>query len=261
MIKRRVQKLEERLEELSSQISNLPIRPPPPTTSAAQTTLFGKLPSATRRYVSPLPISGPGSASNSASYVASWSEAASTSSLLHDDDGCDIVDRGLLTLDCARTLLDTFRFSYTNYFPFVILPPDTTVESLRREKPFLFLSIVAVAVFGNTPLQRLLGKEMQKQIASRIVMRNEKSLDILQGLLVHLAYYHYFFSRENQQTYLMIQLSLTLIYELGLHHPARPKRFEEGPTEWGKMGSAERYGKRTAEEIRTFLGIFVVSDE
>jgi hypothetical protein len=259
MINRRVQKLEERLEELFSRISNIHTQPSPIT--SAQTTPFGKLPSTAPQHIGSSPIHGAGSASNSASHVASWSEAASTPSLVHDDGGCDIVDRGLLTLDCARTLFDTFRCSYMNYFPFVILPPDTTVESLRRVKPFLFLSILAVAVLGNSHLQRLLGKEMQKQIAVRIVMRNEKTLDILQGLLVHLAYYHYFFSRENQQMYLMIQLSLTLIYELGLHHPGRPKTAEGGPIEWGKMGSAERYGKRTAEEIRTFLGIFVLSDE
>jgi hypothetical protein len=247
MINRRVQKLEERLEELFSRISNIHTQPSPPTTSAAQTTPLEKLPSTAPQHIDSSPIYGPGS--------------ASTPSLVHDDDGCDIVDQGLLTLDCAQTLFDTFRCSYTNYFPFVVLPPNTTVESLRREKPFLFLSILAVAVFGNSHLQRLLGREMQKQIAIRIVMRNEKTLDILQGLLVHIAYYHYFFSRENQQMYLMIQLSLTLTYELGLHHPARPKTVEGGPTEWGKMGSAEKYGKRTAEEIRTFLGIFVLSDE
>ncbi|RFU35506.1 hypothetical protein B7463_g797, partial [Scytalidium lignicola] len=260
----RFQKLEERLEELVSQISNInnsQTQPSTPTTSAAQTTPFGKPFSTALRYDGPLPLSGSGSTSNSASHVPSWSEAAPIPSLLHGDNEWDVVDRGLLTQDCARTLFDTFRYSYMNYFPFVILPPETTVESLRREKPFLFLSIMAVAVCGNFPLQRILGKEIQKQIATRIVMRNEKTMDILQGLLVHIAYYHYFFSKENQQIYLMVQLSLTLIYELGLHHPARTKRFEEAPTEWGKMGSAERYGERTAQEIRTFLGIFVLSDD
>lgn len=121
---------------------------------------------------------------------------------------------------------------------------------------------MAVSAFDNSPLQRLLGKELQKQIAIRIILRDEKNLDLLQGLLVHIAYYHYFFTRENQQMYLMVQLALTLVHELGLHHSARPgKHLEGASTHWGKMGSAETYGERSGEELRSFLGIFILADE
>lgn len=261
---RRLQKLEERLDELVSQLShtNDQRQTTLSTSPTTRTASLGKPPSTLRQCSGPPPISVPGSASNPGSNVTSLTEAVSTPSFLRGDNGTDIIDRGILTLDYARTLFDTFRYSYTTYFPFLILPPNTTAESLRRNKPFLFLSIMAVAAFSNSSLQRLLGREIQTQIATKIVMRNEKSLDILQGLLVHLAYYHYFFTPENHQTHLLVHFTLALVHELGLHHsPRLKKKFDGAPTELGKMGSAERYGTRTAEEIRTFLGIFVLSDE
>ncbi|KAJ9200792.1 transcriptional regulator family: Fungal Specific TF [Paecilomyces variotii] len=262
----RVEKLEERLAELVSELSHINNhqrqRTPSPTSSIARTTSLGKLPSTVPQYTGSPPISVPGSASNPGTNVASWNETVPAPSLLHDDEGTDIIDRGILTMDYARALFDTFRYSYTIHFPFVILPPDTTAECLRRKKPFLFLSIMAAAAVSNPSLQRLLGTEIRQQIATRIIIRNEKNLDLLQGLLVHLAYHHFFFAPENHQTYLIVNLALTLVHELGLNHSARLKKNLDGvPTELGKMGSAERYGQRTTEEIRTFLGIFVLSEE
>lgn len=129
---RRVQRLEERLDELVSQLSNInnQRQPTPSTSSTPRTASVGKLPSTVLQYRDSPPICDPSSASNPGSNVASWNEAVSTPSLLHGDDGIDIIGRGILTLDHARTLFDTFRYSYTSYFPFLILPPDTTVESL-----------------------------------------------------------------------------------------------------------------------------------
>lgn len=208
----------------------------------------------------PSPVAEP--TLNLGSNIRPWNVAGTNPSFLDVDDEPDIIDRGILVLGDARELLETFRRSFMTSFPFVVLPADTTAESLRREKPFLFLSILAVAAFRNSALQLSLGKEIQRQIATRIIMRNEKNLDILQGLVIYIAYYHFFFVSENQQIYLLIQLTLAMIHELGLDHSPRSKKASDGtPVDWAKEGSAERSGQRTTDEIRTFLGVYVLSDE
>ncbi|KAH8806171.1 hypothetical protein F5884DRAFT_470427 [Xylogone sp. PMI_703] len=264
----RVQKLEEKLEGLIKELGQLHNQnsstlQTSSSSSSAQATSPEKLPSTTSQDVLSSSVSVPSATPNIKLPTggSSWSDAAPTPSLLHDDDSTDIIDRGILTLDYARTLLDTFNYSYAAFFPFIVLPASTTVESLRREKPFLFLVIMAAAAFSNTPLQHFLGKEIQKQVAIKMIVCNERSLDMLQGLVIYLAYGQYFFSAENQQITLMTQLALTLVFELGLHHSPRPKKFVGPPEDFGKMGSAERCGKRTTEEIRAFLAIFVLSDD
>ncbi|KAJ9296261.1 transcriptional regulator family: Fungal Specific TF [Paecilomyces variotii] len=153
----RVEKLEERLAELASKLSHINHQrqlTPSPASTTARITSLGRLPSTVPQYTGSPPISVPGSASNPGTNAISWNETVSAPSLLHDDDGTDIIDRGILNMDYARTLFDTFRYSYTPNFLFVILPPDTTAECLHHKKPFLFLSIMATAAFSNPSLQR-----------------------------------------------------------------------------------------------------------
>ncbi|RFU27367.1 hypothetical protein B7463_g8968, partial [Scytalidium lignicola] len=210
---RRVQKLEERLEGLIKELGQLHNQGPPPpiqnssSSSSTQATSPAKLPSSAPPRLATPPVSIPSVAPNAQPPCGSWSDAASTPSLLCNDATPDIISRGILTLDYARTLLDTFRYSYTTFFPFVILSANTTVESLRREQPFLFLCIMGATAFSNTSLQHFLGKEIQKQIATKLV------------------------------------LALTLVFELGLHHTPRPKKFVGPPEDFGKMGSAERISR------------------
>ena len=74
------------------------------------------------------------------------------------------------------------------HFPFVVVPPHMAAHQLRQEKPFLFLAILASSSCENLPLQRRLGKEIKEQIATRMVINGEVSFDLLQGLLVYLAW-------------------------------------------------------------------------
>jgi hypothetical protein len=70
----------------------------------------------------------------------------------------------------------------------VIIPPDVSVHHLRQNKPFLFLAILAAASYENMPLQRSLGAEVKKAVSARMILNGEVSFDMLQGLLVYLAW-------------------------------------------------------------------------
>lgn len=84
-------------------------------------------------------------------------------------------------------LLDEFR-SRQSLFPFVVVLPNWNVHSMTAERPFLLLAILATASSKYPRLQRTLAAVLKDTLANRVVVRGEKDLDLLQGLLVHLAW-------------------------------------------------------------------------
>lgn len=161
--------------------------------------------------------------------------------MLHDLGGLASVERQL----------ETFRRSSANYFPFVIIAPTVSVEVLRDNNPFLFLCIMAVTSFENPALQRKLGKEVMKQICDRLVMGHEASMDLLQGLLVFVAWYQYFCVPGKHQYFLMLQLCVNMCHELRLDLNEKGKRsLEEGQNQ----GST-----RNPAEMRALLGTYCLA--
>lgn len=58
----------------------------------------------------------------------------------------DVVGRGLVSEEKARQLLDEYMTTTGQLFPFVLLPPTVTLSSMRRERPFVLLAILAVTM-------------------------------------------------------------------------------------------------------------------
>jgi hypothetical protein len=119
------------------------------------------------------------------------SRTRSTSVTESDDGDKDIIDRGILSLETAENYLESFKSILTPHFPFVVISPQVSAVHLRHEKPFLFLAIMASTSYDNMPLQRSLGAEVKIAVASRVILNGEVSFDLLQGLLVFLAWYAY----------------------------------------------------------------------
>jgi len=101
----------------------------------------------------------------------------------------DVIDQGLLTIDAANALLRGYRTTLTPYCPFVIISPRINAEKLRRERPFLFLAIITAALYDNMPLQRKLEMEVKKTISECMIGGGKITFEVLQGLLVHIAWY------------------------------------------------------------------------
>lgn len=75
------------------------------------------------------------------------------------------------------------------YFPCITLGADETVKSLARERPFVLLAILA-CTSGNHSLQghRLYDEEFRKVLGLKVVAGGERSLELLQGLLIYCAW-------------------------------------------------------------------------
>jgi hypothetical protein len=147
--------------------------------------------------------------------------------------------------------LGMFQRDFVNYFPFVVVPPTVSVEALRHDNPFLFLCIMAVASFEEPMLQRRRGQEIKKQICDRLVMGHEVSMDLLQGLLVYVAWYQYFCVPGKHQYFLMLQLCVNMCHELRLDLNEKGKRQPD------EAQIQER--PRSLAEMRALLGTYCLS--
>ncbi|KAJ4050268.1 hypothetical protein NW761_005061 [Fusarium oxysporum] len=167
----------------------------------------------------------------------------------------DVVDRGFISLAEAQTLLDNYRNKAVQHFPFVPISSETTVASLRATKPFLFMCIMATMKFDNCSIQRQIGEEIRNQAHQRVLMQSESTLEILQGLLIYLAWYQYFFiSYEKQQIVPIAQLCVSLVQNLGLdQNPDNMRRkVDLGPDET----APGRKAAQSAEQLRALLGTY-----
>ncbi len=100
----------------------------------------------------------------------------------------DVIEDGFLTMERANHLVGIYKSTLTTHFPFVVVPPQTTADTLRQEKPFLFLAILTSASFHDMPLQRILGNVVKQTINDRTMQGDTASFELLQGLLVFLAW-------------------------------------------------------------------------
>jgi hypothetical protein len=98
-----------------------------------------------------------------------------------------VIDQRNLSIDRAEELLRSFRYM-SSYFPFVIVHPMATVQSLSRTSLFLLLAILASDSTADFQLHHQLDHEFKRVLSAKVVIEGQKSLDFLQGLLAYTAW-------------------------------------------------------------------------
>ncbi|KAG5814427.1 hypothetical protein H9Q74_002671 [Fusarium xylarioides] len=95
--------------------------------------------------------------------------------------------RGLLSFEKGQEFLDIFRMRMSPHFPFVIVAESVTIQGLVQDRPTLCVAILAAASHEDLKLQQNLGKLFNEIVLVRMIKGPFATLDMLQGLLVHLA--------------------------------------------------------------------------
>lgn len=103
-------------------------------------------------------------------------------------------------------------------YPFVIVPPMCSAANLRSSRPFLMSAIRMVASFRSLRSMRAQMCYLMTHISDHVLMRSERSLDLLQGIIVMLGWYQYHCFMHAQMNNL-IMLAMSLTAELGLNRP------------------------------------------
>ncbi|KEY67657.1 hypothetical protein S7711_09077 [Stachybotrys chartarum IBT 7711] len=84
--------------------------------------------------------------------------------------------------------LDIFRECHLPCFPFIVFSPGTSPDQIRQERPVLWLGIrYATSILAAERKQ--LDQKLRAVFAQKIVVEGERSMDLLQGLIVFLAWY------------------------------------------------------------------------
>lgn len=155
--------------------------------------------------------------------------------------------------DADEVLLDRFRTNMLPLFPFVVISPHTSASELESKKPFLFSCIKMIASVNNTRSMQAQMYHIMKHISDNMILRSERSLDLLQGLVVTLGWYHHHCVMHGQMNNLM-QLATSLLGDLGLNrHALLPER-----TRILVLNPLEP-SPRTNEDRRIMLGVWYLS--
>ncbi|KND92192.1 hypothetical protein TOPH_03057 [Tolypocladium ophioglossoides CBS 100239] len=96
----------------------------------------------------------------------------------------------------AEVYLSKFRDWLTN-FPFMHMPPGLTAKDLRRERPFLWM--------------------VREEVARRLVLNHERTMDMLLGLLAYLGWAT-MNTGPGTKPFLILysQMAATILFEMGL---------------------------------------------
>lgn len=102
-------------------------------------------------------------------------------------DIIDVIQMGIISYQEAEVLLKASLSDYGG-FPWVVFPSQLPLNVFRRERPSLLLSLLALASRKQATLHASLERELKKGVAAKVIMDGGLDLDLLQGLMVYLAW-------------------------------------------------------------------------
>lgn len=77
----------------------------------------------------------------------------------------------------------------TNHFPYVIIPEACPATTLVEERPMLAQAVFVVTTWRSADRQRALKDKFMRDLSERYFIKSERSLDLLQALIVYFGWY------------------------------------------------------------------------
>ncbi|KAK0289346.1 hypothetical protein LTR35_002543 [Friedmanniomyces endolithicus] len=131
----------------------------------------------------------------------------SVKDLLHD-----------LDFNYIRTRLIAFR-QLTIHFPLYCLRPDASVVDMATDRPLTTVAICTVTSSAHPDTQARLAQAFRHALSATVIIRGERSMDLLQGLMIFLAWHHNYMAK--QQIHQSLYLLAGMAADLGLYWPYR----------------------------------------
>lgn len=117
----------------------------------------------------------------------------------------------------ARQLFDTYREDLFPHYPMVAIPDSISAEEMRRTEPTLFLAVIAAAATkDHSELSAALDKEVLQAYATRSLMQSEKSLELVQALLISAVWYNPPSKFGQLKYYEYINMAATMAMDIGI---------------------------------------------
>ncbi|KAK3497482.1 uncharacterized protein B0T23DRAFT_426590 [Neurospora hispaniola] len=152
-----------------------------------------------------------------------------------------------------ETILTIYQTHLSPLFPFVVIPVGTTVQELEQSRPFLFSAVRMVTTLTSMRSMRAQMYRLVRHVSERMLLRSERSLDLLQGILVMIGWYQYHCLMHAQLNNL-IHLAASLVSDLGLN---RDPKVQERVSVMVLYPDDPK--PRTNEERRALLGLWYIA--
>lgn len=133
----------------------------------------------------------------------------------------DIVTRGLIDLQEAEVRLDLFRNKFQREFPLIELSDEVDVESMRRETPLLFMTVMSVTSPGiegkdRRPACVSLYNQTTDCIMYESMALGSKTLELLKCAILLTMWNNTPEIYHHQKIHFLTQLCIMLAIDLGL---------------------------------------------
>jgi hypothetical protein len=174
----------------------------------------------------------------------------------HEMQVIDLIDQGVMEAKNAYQLFEFYKEEMSGMFPFVVFSSEIQAETVRHEKPLLFLSVITVAAGVLKPeLHRYLTSEVWRILADRVIYTGAPSVEVIQALQVMAVYYTHHTGRDNYRNFHhLIHSAAVMAMDAGMGKRIRPNqsRLFKDPWEHGLV----REAPNSAEIRRTWLGAY-----
>lgn len=172
--------------------------------------------------------------------------------LHHSPEVPDPVESGILTMHHAVRLFDRYVSDLSPQRPVVIFPPATRAAQVRADTPILFLAIlVAASQTMDTSLCTDLNDMLLRTYAEHIVVRGERSLELIQAILVSTNWYCQSGNFDHMKFYPQLHMAASLAVDLDLGEPTTCAAT-------AATGMDEATAQRQAiDRQRTLLGCYI----
>jgi len=174
----------------------------------------------------------------------------------HEMQVIDLIDQGVMEAKNAYQLFEFYKEEMSGLFPFVVFSSEIQAETVRYEKPLLFLSVITVAAgVLKAELHRYLTSEVWKILADRVIYTGAPSVEVIQALQIMAVYYTHHTSRDNYRNFHhLIHSAAVMAMDAGMGKriPPNQSRLFKDPWEHGLV----REAPNSAEIRRTWLGAY-----
>ena len=90
--------------------------------------------------------------------------------------------------DETEASLNEYRKRLAHLFPFAVVPPHLSSTEMREQRPLFWKAIMMESCLFDAQRKAMLGKELLREISEAAFMNPQKTLDLLQGLQMLIAW-------------------------------------------------------------------------
>ncbi|CAO1606402.1 hypothetical protein XANCAGTX0491_009900 [Xanthoria calcicola] len=168
----------------------------------------------------------------------------------------DVIDRGLISIEDASRLLARYTDELFPHFPIVPLPEGVTLLEMRRQKPVLLLAILAAAAGTSHADQNMqLNLEIQQTYANLVVMQGEKSLELLQSILITTTWLCPPDRFDQLKFYQYLHMAWSMALDIGLDQKSRSSPLV---TQDAQRQCSKSHEGGLLEDRRTLLSCYIM---